>query len=100
MVDLGELTDEYDAADYLREVDARRALLDWLWAAEHASQPHPMPMPCFDDERRIKELHRLLKIPETKNDWSWIIAGGITGLIIGIFVFLSFAYYYGGGSLG
>ena len=96
MVKLGPLTEEYDAREYLYGVDARRALLAYMWDAGWGTGATPRPMPCWDDVETIKELHRLLHIPERPQEWPWIVGGVICGLITGLFVLVCFVLYYGG----
>ncbi len=100
MVDLGSLTKEYDAREYLRKVDARRALLAWMWVQGQSTQAHPQPVPTFDDVHTIEEIHKLLHIPERPQEWPWIVGGTICGPICGLFVVVCFVWYYSGGSLG
>lgn len=93
--------DEYDMADHLRDVQARHSLLRALFEEAHEGDGLPkMPMPCRDDVDTIKEIHRLLRIPERPQEWPWIVGGAICGLIIGLFVVACFVWYYSGGSLG
>ncbi len=88
--------DEYDMAEYLCDVKARRSFVEAMYEEAHKGEEHPMPMPCWDDEQRIKEIHRLLHIPERPKEWPWIVGGTICGLIIGLLVLVCFVLYYGG----